>query len=117
MSYKSQITLTIKGQSVLIDAGSTVFQAAKKEGIYIPHLCYDEDMEPYGACRLCIVEIDGFKGMPTSCTTPVTDGMVVRTETEDINRVRKATVELLISTHPPDCLSCRANQKCELQKV
>jgi formate dehydrogenase alpha subunit len=117
MSYKSQITLTINGQSVLIDAGSTVFQAAKKEGIYIPHLCYDEDMEPYGACRLCIVEIDGYKGMPTSCTTPATDGMVVRTETEDINRVRKATVELLISTHPPDCLSCRANQKCELQKV
>ncbi|MCL5986102.1 MAG: formate dehydrogenase subunit alpha [Actinobacteria bacterium] len=117
MNENNQITLNINGQKVSADAGSTVFQAAKKAGKYIPHLCYDEDMEPYGACRLCIVEIEGYRGMPTSCTTPATDGMVVRTETEDINRVRKATVELLISNHPSDCLSCTSNQRCDLQKV
>jgi len=113
----SQVTLTIDGRRVSVPEGSTVLEAARAAGIYIPTLCYDEDLEPVGACRMCIVEIEGMRGLPTACTTRASDGMIVRTDTDLVRRVRRVTCELLMADHPADCLSCRANQRCELQKV
>jgi len=112
-----EINLTIDGVKVRGKKGTTVLQAALAAGIYIPTLCYDPDLEPYGGCRLCIVEIEKMRGLPTACTTPATDGMVVHTETPAVNKVRCAVVELLIADHPSDCLICPRNQQCDLQKV
>ncbi len=109
--------LTIDGQKVEVAQGATVLEAAQNAGIYIPTLCHDPDLEPYGGCRLCIVEIEGLRGLVPSCTTRVTNGMKVLTETDDIARTRRMTAELLIADHPQDCLSCSSNQNCELQKV
>ncbi|KPJ52864.1 MAG: formate dehydrogenase [Dehalococcoidia bacterium DG_18] len=111
------ITLTIDGIEVKAKSGATVLEAAQGADIYIPTLCWDADMEPYGACRLCVVEIEGMRGLPTACTTPATDGMVVRTDTPQVNKVRRTAVELLIADHPADCLICPKNQRCDLQKV
>ncbi|MFC1952012.1 formate dehydrogenase subunit alpha [Chloroflexota bacterium] len=111
------ITLTIDGQKVEAREGMTVLEAAQAAGIYIPTLCSDSDLEPYGGCRLCVVEIEGMRGLPTSCTTPVADGMIVHTETSAVNTVRCTVVELLIADHPSDCLTCPKNQQCDLQKI
>ncbi len=111
------ITLQIDGKEVRTDPGATVLKAAQDAGIYIPTLCADPDLEPYGGCRLCVVEIDGVRGQPTSCTTPVTKGMVVRTQTPAVDKIRRTAIELIMSDHPADCLICVKNQKCELQKV
>ena len=111
------ITLTIDGVEVKASKGATVLEAAQGAGIYIPTLCHDPDLEPYGACRLCVVEIEGMRGLPTACTTPVQDGMVVRTDTPQVNRVRRTAVELLIADHPGDCVTCARNQRCDLQRV
>ena len=112
-----KITLTIDGQLVDAKKGMTVLEAALAAGIYIPTLCYDPDLEPYGGCRLCVVEIENMRGLPSSCTTPATDGMVVHTDTPAVNDVRRTIVELLIADHPSDCLSCPKNQQCDLQKI
>ena len=111
------ISLTVDGKQVSVPEGTTVLEAALSNGIYIPTLCYDPKLEPYGGCRMCIVEIEGMRGLPTACTTRATDSMVVRTDTEEINRVRRMTCEMLIADHPADCLTCSSNQQCELQKV
>ncbi len=111
------IALTIDGMMIQVRDGTTVLDAARKAGVYIPTLCHDEDLTPYGACRLCVVEIENMRGLPTSCTTLATDGMVVRTETPAVERSRRATIELIMANHPGDCLSCAQNQNCELQKV
>ncbi len=113
----AQITLTIDAVGATVPEGTSVLEAALSAGIYIPTLCYDKDLEPYGACRICIVEIEGMDGLPTSCTTRAADGMVVRTDTERVNRVRRTICEMLIADHPADCLTCPANQSCELQQV
>jgi len=112
-----KIKLIIDGQEVEAREGMTVLEAAQAAGIYIPTLCSDPDLEPYGACRLCVVEIEKMRGLPTACTTPVTDGMIVHTETPAVNKVRCTAVELLIADHPGDCLTCSRNQQCDLQKV
>ncbi len=111
------IGLIIDGKEVRATDGMSVLEAALGAGIYIPTLCYDPDLKPFGACRLCIVEIDGLQGLPTSCTTPVQEGVVVHTETEEIRRVRRTIVELAISNHPYECLVCDKNQDCELLRV
>ena len=111
------IALTIDGKAVEALKGATVLEAAREAGIYIPTLCYDPDLNPYGACRLCVVEIEGMRGLPTSCTTPVTEGMVVHTETSRVNQSRRSTMELIMANHHGDCLTCARNQNCELQKV
>ena len=111
------ITLTINGQNVAVKPGATVLEAAQAAGVYIPTLCYSPDLKPYGACRVCVVEIEGMRGLPTSCTTPAVNGMKVHTETEVVNKVRRTAVELLIADHPADCLTCSADQHCELQKL
>lgn len=112
-----KINLTINGQSVKVHQGATVLEAAQMAGIYIPTLCADPDLEPYGGCRLCVVEIEKMRGLPTACTTPATEGMVIHSETTDVNKVRRTTIDLLIADHPMDCLTCRKNQQCELQQV
>jgi predicted molibdopterin-dependent oxidoreductase YjgC len=111
------VTLTIDGVTVKVPQGTTVLEAAKQAGLYIPTLCWDADLKPYGACRLCIVEIEGMRGLPTSCTTTVSEGMVVHTETEAVSRSRRITMELIMANHSGDCLTCTKNQNCELQKV
>jgi len=110
-------TLTINGKKVTAEEGTTVFEAARSAGIYIPGLCNDRDLEPVGVCRLCIVEIEGMRGFPTACTTRVAEGMVVQTETDEINRIRRMVVELLISDHGANCLTCSSNNNCELQRI
>ncbi len=117
MALSDEVTLTIDGQSVSARSGMTVLEAAREAGIYIPTLCYDPDLEPFGGCRLCVVEIGGMRGLPTACTTPVTNGMVITTSSPEINQVRLNTVELILADHPTDCLTCVKNQRCELQQV
>lgn len=109
--------LTVDDAQVRVPEGTTVLEAARKAGVYIPTLCYDADLSPYGACRLCIVEIEGMRGLPTSCTTLVTEGMVVHTETPAVAQSRRVTIELIMANHHGDCLSCAQNQNCELQRV
>jgi len=107
------IRLTIDGQEVEAREGMTVLEAAQSAGIYIPTLCSDPDLEPYGACRLCIVEIGKMRGLPTACTTPATDGMVVHTNTPAVNEVRRTTVQLLLADHPSECLVCDRKERCQ----
>ena len=111
------VLLRIDGQRIETHRGNTVLEAAIRNGIYIPTLCYSPALRPFGACRLCIVEIEGMRGLPAACSTPVAEGMVVRTDSETLNRVRRQTLELVLSDHPLDCLACRQNGRCELQKV
>jgi len=111
------VKINIDGRDVETQAGSTVLEAALASGIYIPHLCYHPDLSPIGACRLCIVEIDGVEGLPTSCTTPVSNGMTVRTKSEKIDRRRRLAMELILAGHPQDCESCNKYLNCELQAL
>ncbi len=111
------ISLSVNGREVTAKRGATVLEAALGAGIYIPTLCYDPDLKPYGACRLCVVEIEGMRGLVGSCTTPATEGMVVHTETPRVNQARRITMELIIANHPSDCLTCAKNQDCELLKI
>ncbi len=111
------VHLTMDGQVVEAPAGSTVLQAALNAGLYIPNLCYAPDLAPYGGCRMCIVEIEGMRGFPTACSTTATEGMVVRTETPAVMKSRRMTMEMLLSDHPDNCLICRKNQRCDLQKI
>jgi predicted molibdopterin-dependent oxidoreductase YjgC len=111
------VNLTIDGIKVVVQNGATVLEAARKAGIYIPTLCYDEDLKPYGGCCMCVVEINGMRGLPTSCTTPVSEGMVVKTDTPLVAQSRKTTIELIMANHSGDCLTCNKNTNCELQTV
>jgi len=112
-----KLHLTIDGQEIQVTRGTTVLEAARKAGIYIPTLCHDPHLEPYGACRLCIVKIDRMRGLPTSCTTPVEQDMVVITEDEEIARIRRGIVELAIADHPAECLTCLKSDECELLQI
>lgn len=111
------IHLTINGTAVTGRKGATVLQVAQEAGIYIPALCNDPDLQPYGACRLCVVEVQGMRGLPTACNTVAADGMVVSTDTPAVNSVRRTVLDLLISEHGADCLVCVKNQRCELQRA
>ena len=113
--HASQVTLSIDGQSVTVPAGTSVMAAAASMGTQIPKLCATDMLEAFGSCRLCLIEIDGRKGTPASCTTPVEAGMVVHTQTPRLARLRRGVMELYISDHPLDCLTCSANGDCELQ--
>jgi formate dehydrogenase alpha subunit len=111
------VKLTINGREIIAKKGVTVLEAALDAGIYIPTLCYDPDLKPYGGCRLCVVEIEGMRALASACTTPTTDGMVVHTETPRVNQSRRITMELIIANHHGDCLACVKNQQCELLKI
>jgi formate dehydrogenase major subunit len=111
------VTLTIDGKPVRVPEGTSIMRAAMTLGTQIPKLCATDMMEAFGSCRLCLVEIDGRPGTPASCTTPVAAGMVVRTQTDRLKRLRRGVMELYISDHPLDCLTCSANGDCELQDM
>ncbi|RZL86190.1 MAG: formate dehydrogenase subunit alpha [Variovorax sp.] len=112
-----EVTLEIDGNEVTVPAGTSLMRAAVDAGIQVPKLCATDSLEPFGSCRLCLVEIDGRKGFPASCTTPVEAGMKVRTQTPRLQELRKGVMELYISDHPLDCLTCSANGNCELQDM
>ncbi|MFC0624603.1 formate dehydrogenase subunit alpha [Kribbella deserti] len=114
---EATVTVTIDGIDVLVPPGTSVLRAAKEAGLDIPKLCATDSLEAFGSCRLCVVEIDGARGTPASCTTPVAPGMVVRTQTEKLGKLRRGVMELYISDHPLDCLTCSANGDCELQDM
>ena len=111
------VTLTVDGVGVTVPEGTSILRAAREMGTAIPKLCSTDMEEAFGSCRMCLVEIDGRAGTPASCTTPVAAGMVVHTQTERLKRIRKGVMELYISDHPLDCLTCAANGDCELQDM
>jgi len=111
------VSLTIDGFAVTVPEGTSVMRAAAEIGISVPKLCASDNLEAFGSCRLCAVEIEGRRGTPASCTTPVMDGMVVDTNSAKVRKIRKGVMELYISDHPLDCLTCSANGDCELQDM
>jgi len=108
------IKLIIDGKEVEAPAGSTILQAAENAGINIPRLCYDPDLSKLGACRLCVVEVEGNRLLPASCVTPIMPGMVVHTESPPVIEARKTILELLIANHPLDCMTCDKMGDCKL---
>ena len=114
---KTTVTLVIDGTSVTVPEGTSVMRASAEAGIKVPRLCATDSIEAFGSCRLCLVEIEGRRGTPASCTTPVAEGMVVHTQTGKLARLRRGVMELYISDHPLDCLTCAANGDCELQDM
>jgi formate dehydrogenase major subunit len=111
------VSLEVDGISVSVPEGTSVLRAAAEAGISIPKLCATDSLEPFGSCRLCLVEIEGRRGYPASCTTPVAEGMVVHTQSRKLAELRRGVMELYISDHPLDCLTCSANGNCELQDM
>ena len=114
---KQMLTMTINGREVTFQQGKTVLEVCQDEEIYIPTMCHDPRLKPYGGCRLCIVEVAGAAKPLTSCTTPAAQGMVVTTESPKLTRLRKTIIELLLSNHPNDCMTCEATGKCDLQDM
>ncbi|HQT60500.1 MAG TPA: formate dehydrogenase subunit alpha [Acidiphilium sp.] len=114
---ESLVTLTIDGVKVSVPEGTSVMRAAMEIGTQIPKLCATDMLDSFGSCRLCLVEIEGRAGTPASCTTPVAEGMVVHTQNERLGKLRRGVMELYISDHPLDCLTCSANGNCELQDM
>ncbi len=114
---KELVTLTIDGSEVTVPAGTSIMRAAMEAGTEIPKLCASDMLESFGSCRMCLVEIEGRNGTPASCTTPVSPGLVVKTQTQRVKDIRRGVMELYISDHPLDCLTCAANGDCELQDM
>src|ERR1700683_1442092 len=111
------VTLTIDGQEITVPAGTSVMRAAALSDVKIPKLCATEQLEAFRSSRLCLVQIEGMKGLPASCTTPVAPGMKVTTQNKQLADIRRGVMELYISDHPLDCLTCPANGHCELQDM
>ena len=114
---KQMVTLTIDGFDVTVPEGTSIMRAAAEIGISVPKLCATDSLEAFGSCRLCLVEIEGRNGTPASCTTPVAPGLKVKTQTGKLKDLRRGVMELYISDHPLDCLTCAANGDCELQDM
>jgi predicted molibdopterin-dependent oxidoreductase YjgC len=112
-----QINLTIHGQKISVAPGTTILAAALELGIHIPTLCHLADLTPEGSCRVCCVEVTGQRGLVTACTYPVSEGLIVRTNTAAVREGRKMVVELMLANHPTDCLTCQRNLTCELQQL
>ncbi len=111
------VRLIIDGVAVSVPAGTSIMRAAAEMGVSVPKLCATDSLQSFGSCRLCLVEIEGRNGTPASCTTPVAEGMVVHTQTGNLKKLRRNVMELYISDHPLDCLTCAANGDCELQDM
>jgi formate dehydrogenase major subunit len=111
------VELSIDGETVSVPEGTSLLHAAATLGVRIPKLCATDSLEAFGSCRLCLVEIEGRRGTPASCTTLAEAGMKVRTQTPRLARLRRNVMELYISDHPLDCLTCAANGDCELQDM
>ena len=112
-----EITITIDGREVTTSPGKMVIEAANEAGIYVPYLCYHPGMKPYGACRMCVVEVEGARGVPASCTLPVREGMTVNTKPQAATEVRDTTLDLLLSEHPHGCLTCHRVDLCGPQDI
>src|ERR1700755_2376345 len=114
---EAMVTLTIDGNSITVPEGTSIMRAAMEAGTQIPKLCATDMVDAFGSCRLCLIEIEGRAGTPASCTTPAMNGLVVHTQTDRLKKLRKGVMELYISDHPLDCLTCAANGDCELQDM
>ena len=112
----TEITLRIDGKEVSVEEGATVLQAAKSLGIHVPHLCYMEGLSPSAGCRMCVVEVQGARALVASCAHPAADGMDVLTDTERVMKARRLALELLLSDHPYDCMTCEKSGDCKLEK-
>lgn len=113
----SKVMLVIDGRQIEAEAGSSVLQAALAVGIKIPTLCHLADLTPEGVCRVCVVEVQGMRGLAASCVHPVSEGMVISTKTPSVIAARKMVIELLLANHPQECLTCQRNLSCELQRL
>lgn len=113
----NEITITIDGVEIKTHPGKTVLEAAIASGIYLPYLCYHPGMKPFAACRMCVVEVEGGRGYPASCTLPVTDGMVVKNASDEVHKLRRNIMEMLIAEHPHGCLTCHRVDLCGPQDV
>src|SRR6476646_3469397 len=111
------VTLEIDGKAITVPAGTSVMRAAVEAGVQVPKLCATDSVESFGSCRLCLVEVEGRRGTPASCTLPAEPGMKVRTQSPKLAKLRRGVMELYISDHPLDCLTCAANGDCELQDM
>ncbi len=116
VASQADATVTIDGRQVTVPAGTSVMRAAAVAGIDVPKLCATDSLKAFGSCRMCLVEVDGARGTPASCTTPCADGMVVSTQTEQVQRLRRNVMELYLSDHPADCQGC-ARGSCEMQAM
>jgi NADH-quinone oxidoreductase subunit G/NADP-reducing hydrogenase subunit HndD len=116
-SDNNMITITIDGKEIQVPKTASVLEAAQMAGIKIPTLCYHPELRPEGACRVCMVEVEGARSLVASCVYPVSAGMVVKTSTQAVREARKMVVELLLANHPQDCFTCQRNLKCELQTI
>ena len=114
---KKTVSIEIDGKPMSVQADISVMRAAREVGVDVPKLCATDSLKSFGSCRLCVVEIEGKKGFPASCTTIVEEGMKIRTQTEKVAKLRRNVMELYISDHPLDCLTCSANGDCELQDM
>ena len=111
------VNVTINGKNVEVKEGSTILEAARKLNIDIPTLCFLKDVNEVGDCRMCVVEVEGMRGVIPACIQKVTEGMVIKTATPEIIESRKITLDLILSNHDRDCLTCVRNGNCELQKI
>ena len=116
-SSTDTVQVEIDGLPATVKAGTSILRAARESGVDIPKLCATDSLKPFGSCRMCLVEVEGRKGYPASCTTPIEAGMKIRTQTEALAQLRRNVMELYISDHPLDCLTCAANGDCELQDM
>ena len=112
----SDIKLLIDDKEIAVEQGTTIFEAARQAGIHIPHLCYREDLTVTAACRLCIVEVEGARNLVASCAAPAANNMKVHTNTARVSEARKQVIELLLSDHPYDCMTCEKSGACKLEK-
>src|SRR4051812_3942008 len=113
----ADVTITVDGKKITAPAGTLLIEACKSAGIEIPSFCYYPGLSLQAACRMCVVRIDKMPKLQTACTVPITDGMVVASESDEVKQARKATIELLLGNHPLDCLVCDAGGECELQDM
>jgi len=108
-----EVRITIDGREIRTGKGTLLLDAIQAAGIYVPNLCHDPDLEPTGDCRLCVVEIDGMPDFALACTTPVAEGMVVRTNTKQLNEARRVALEPILAEHPSECLVCDRKERCQ----
>ncbi len=114
---EKKIIVSINGQVIKTEPGKTILEIANEEGIYIPTLCNDERLKPWGSCRVCIVEVEGAKTFLPSCATEAIDGMVIQTDSYTLHETRKGIIELILSDHHADCLTCEKSGQCDLQDI
>src|SRR5580704_16349179 len=117
LGVTAEVTVDIDGQAVTVPEGTSIMRAAALAGVKVPKLCATDTLKAFGSCRLCLVEIEGRKGYPASCTTAVAPGMKIHTQSEKLTSLRKGVLDLYISDHPLECVSCPANGHCELQNM